>query len=220
MNVFVSWSGGKDCMLALNRIINEKKHNVIALVNMCNADGKHSGSHGLTKNIIEQQAKELGIPIIQQAVNEKGYEYNFKQVISQLIKHGVQGGIFGDIYLEAHHEWITRVCSELNITPIFPLWLNNTKELLNEFIDYGFETVTVSVNSTHLSKEWLGKIINKQFLEDITLLNGIDACAENGEYHSFVFNGPIFNKPIQFTIGEPRFEKNHWLLPLTIVNNA
>ncbi len=220
MNVFVSWSGGKDCMLALHRIIKEKKHNVVALVNMCTVDGEHSGSHGLSKSTIHQQAIELGIPIIQQPVDKNGYEHNFKQVISNLKEQGVQGAVFGDIYLEAHHEWITRVCDEIKISPIFPLWLNNTNDLLNEFIDAGFETLAVSVNSKHLSKVWLGRILNQEFLKDICLLDGIDACAENGEYHTFVYNGPLFKKPVHFTTSEPQFENNHWVLPLTLKDNV
>lgn len=220
MNLFVSWSGGKDCMLALHRVLKEKKHKVVALVNMCSADSEHSGSHGLSKKLIHSQAKELGIPIIQQAVDSNGYEHNFKQVITELKKQDIQGGIFGDIYLEAHHEWITRVCSEMEIAPLFPLWQNNTNTLLHEFINAGFETLAVSVNSKFLSKDWLGRKLNQEFLNDISKIEGIDACAENGEYHSFVYNGPIFKNPILFTTTEPRFENNHWLLPLTLESNV
>lgn len=220
MKAFVSWSGGKDCMLALNRVITDNKIEVKALVNMCSPDGKHSGSHGIKSELIKQQASCLGLAIIQQAVDKKGYEHNFKQVISNLKNEGITAGIFGDIYLQAHRDWIDRVCAEMDITPVFPLWHNNTNLLLEEFIDVGFKTLVVSVNANSLSKEWLNRELNHDFLNEIKQLPGIDACAENGEYHSFVFDGPIFKKPLKLTTGDVRFENNHWLLELKNHNHV
>lgn len=214
MKAFVSWSGGKDCTLALHRIIQEGKIEVETLVNMCSPDGKHSGSHGIKSDIIKQQAKCLNLEIIQQAVDEKGYEYNFKKVISKLKDKGITSGIFGDIYLQAHRDWIDRVCSEMDITPIYPLWQNPTYNLLEEFIEQGFKTIVVSVNANYLGNEWLNRELNHDFLDEIKLLPGIDACAENGEYHSFVFDGPIFKNPLKVSAGDIRFENNHWLLDI------
>lgn len=218
MDVFVSWSGGKDCMLALNRILKEGKHQVKALVNMCSPNGKHSGSHGLKKDIIEEQARQLNIPIIQQAVTNEGYEVCFKAIIANLKEEGITAGVFGDIYLEPHRTWIDRVCSEMDITPIYPLWECNTNDLLAEFISEGFQSITVSVNSKHLDKSWLGKELNKKFFDTISKLPEIDACAENGEYHSFVFNGPVFQNRVSYKTGETRFEHDHWLIDIEVAN--
>lgn len=219
MKVFVSWSGGKDCMLALNRIIQEDKHQVHSLVNMCSPDGKHSGSHGIKSELIKEQANCLGINIIQQTVTSEGYEANFKAVISNLKTEGVRAGVFGDIYLQPHRDWIDRVCAEMDITPIYPLWLNNTNDLLEEFIHKGFKTLVVSVNSDLLSKDWLGREFDNRFMEEIKQLPNIDACAENGEYHSFVFDGPIFKKALNLLPGETRFENKHWLLNIKAESN-
>lgn len=220
MKVFVSWSGGKDCMLALYRIIQANNHRIFSLVNMCSANSEHSGSHGIKSEYIKSQAQQLNINIIQQPVDNKGYETNFKTVIQQLKTNGVEAGVFGDIYLQAHRDWIDRVCNEMEIKAIFPLWHNNTNDLLKEFIDYGFKTKVVSVNSNFLNKSWLGRDLDVDFLKDISKLPNIDACAENGEYHSFVYDGPIFNAPLLIERGNIRYENEHWLLNLKVKGNA
>lgn len=201
-------------MLALYRIIQDKQHDVSHLVNMCDIDGVHSGSHGLKKNIIARQAEAIGMTIIQQETGFKDYEINFKKIIANLKREGVDGGIFGDIYLQEHRDWIVRVCSETGIQPAFPLWNNDTRDLINEFIDSGFKALVVSVNSNFLPQLWLGRNINTDFISDIIKLEQIDPCAEKGEYHSFVYDGPIFRNPVPFTTGMEYLKDNHWFLEL------
>jgi uncharacterized protein (TIGR00290 family) len=202
MQLFVSWSGGKDCMLALYRVLHAKQHEVSHLVNMCDIDGLHSRSHGLKKHLIAQQASAVGIEIVQHETDFKNYKTDFKLVIEQLKKQGVTGGIFGDIYLQPHRDWIELVCLETGIQPLFPLWNQPTIELVNEFIGLGFKTLTVSVNDQFLLQSWLGREIDK------------DPCAENGEYHSFVYDGPIFKNAVSFVKGEEYYRDNHWFLEL------
>lgn len=214
MKVFASWSGGKDCMLALYRVLQEGAHEVESLVNMCDSDGEHSRSHGIRKQLIAAQAEQISISVIQEPTDFTGYEVCFKAVITDLKKKGVTAGVFGDIYLMEHRTWIERVCDELNITPLFPLWENDTKSLLNEFIDAGFGALTVAVNTDSLDESWLGRELDRAFYRDITSLEGIDPCAENGEYHSFVHAGPIFSQPVSFSKGEPYQRGNHIFLPL------
>ena len=214
MQLFVSWSGGKDCMLALYRVLQEKEHKVLHLINMCEADGEHSRSHGMSKHLIANQALSIGIDIMQPASDFKSYEIQFKEAIGQLKKKGISGGVFGDIYLKPHRDWIERVCSEMDVQPFFPLWGNSTVELVYEFIHAGFKTIVVSVNSEYLPQSWLGRDIDKKFVNDITILKDIDPCAENGEYHSFVYDGPIFKTPVVFSSGKEYFKDNHWYLAL------
>lgn len=214
MKAFASWSGGKDCMLAVYRTLQKKEYEVAYLVNMCDNDGEHSRSHGIKKSFIETQAKAMNIAIVQEAADFKGYESSFKAVISELKKDGVTAGIFGDIYLMEHRTWIERVCQELEIEPIFPLWENDTKLLLKEFIEAGFKSLTVAINTDKLDNTWLGRNMNNSFYDDITALKDIDPCAENGEYHSFVYDGPIFSEPVNFSKGEVRTDKNHLFLAL------
>jgi len=217
MKAFVSWSGGKDCMLALYRFNKEKENTIVSLVNMSNAEGTHSRSHGIKNKLVKEQAKSLNIPLIQKATGRGDYEQNFKSVISKLKEEeNITTGVFGDIYLEAHRVWIDRVCSEMGIDAVFPLWEESTEELLKEFISEGFETVVVAINNTKLSKDWLGRKIDNQFLADIIKLDGIDPCAENGEYHSFVYNGPIFNSPLDIKLGNTYSEEKNTFIETSL----
>ncbi len=217
MKLFSSWSGGKDCMLALYRIQKTAEHEVVCLVNMCDADGEHSRSHGLKKDVIAAQAKALGIQIVQKQTDIKEYETNFKTVIEDLKKQGIEGGVFGDIYLEAHRIWIERVCREMEIEAIFPLWRENTYKLLNEFIKLGFKALTVSVHQTMLDKSWLSKNLDEAFAKQIVELKSIDPCAENGEYHSFVYDGPNFKSSVEIVKGEVFEKDNHWFQEINLI---
>ena len=215
MKAFVSWSGGKDCMLAVYRFLRNKSNSVSHLVNMCESDSEYSRSHGIKKNLIKNQADSIGIPIIQEKVGDL-YETSFKNVISKLKPEGVTAGVFGDIYLQEHRTWIERVCSEMNIEAIFPLWGEDTKELLDEFISEDFKTIVVAIDNTKLSTEWLGRTIDSEFLKDIVKLKNIDPCAENGEYHSFVYDGSLFKKPVSFIKGETYSETKNTFLELIL----
>jgi diphthine-ammonia ligase len=214
MKAFVSWSGGKDCMLALYRFLQYQDNTVVSLVNMCDDQTELSRSHGLSRGVIAKQSDAMGLRLTQCQTGSALYERNFKNVIAGLKKEGVTAGVFGDIYLMEHRTWIERVCNEADVTPVFPLWENDTKALLSEFIDAGFEALTVSVRDAMLPQSWLGRILNHSFLNDIATLEGVDACAENGEYHSFVYDGPIFNHPVSFTTGARYRADNHTYLTI------
>ncbi len=214
MKVFVSWSGGKDCMLALHRIKKEGMHDIHCLVNMCDKTTPRSRSHGISNRLIREQAFAMGIPVIQPVSGFDDYEEVFKSAINQLKTQGVKGGVFGDIYLQVHRDWIERVCAETEIEPIFPLWKNNTTELLKEFVTGGFNAKLVAVNQQHLTKDWLGRNIDHEFVKDILGFPNLDPCAENGEYHSFVFDGPTFVTPVVIQEGTSYEAHNHWFLEL------
>lgn len=197
-------------MFALYRFLQDSQNSAVALVNMCDVEGVKSRSHGITSALIREQSQCMGIPIIQQGVGEKGYEYHFKKVIANLVEtQGVTAGVFGDIYLQQHRDWIERVCSEVGVTPIFPLWGMETHQLLHDFIEADFKTVTVSIRSDLLADSWLGRTIDKAFLVEISQLDGVDPCAENGEYHSFVYNGPLFKSEVKYSLGDIYSEGNH-----------
>lgn len=212
--VFVSWSGGKDCMLALFYASTNLNLQPEYLVNMCDIETGTSVSHAMNKDLIGKQAQSLSIELIQKATSRKDYEKNFKEVIEQLKSKGVSAGVFGDIYLKEHRVWIERVCGEMQIKAIFPLWEIDTKKILADFVNLGFQTLVVSVNKLMLDRSWLGRVIDKKFVEDILLLENIDPCAENGEYHTFVYDGPIFNSAVPFNT-ESSYETNdHYYLKL------
>lgn len=181
---------------------------------MCDDRTNRSRSHGLMSDTIHKQAEAMNLRLTQQRTGTVAYEMNFKAVIAGLRKEGITAGVFGDLYLMEHRTWIERVCREAGITPVFPLWKNDTQALLSEFIDAGFEALTVAVRESLLPESWLGRKLDKSFFEEITALDGIDACAENGEYHSFVYNGPLFRHPVSFTRGERYRANNHIYLEI------
>ncbi len=207
---FVSWSGGKDSMLALYRAV--QKIEVPYLLNMLSEDGSASRSHGLTARLLKVQATAMGKEIIQKPSTWKGYEEAFKGAVSELKEKGITAGVFGDIELQEHRDWIERVCSDLRIEPIFPLWGVEREELMNEFISAGFEAIVVSTTAEMLGEDWLGREINWEFVKDLKALGNVDLCGELGEYHSFVYNGPFFHHPVRFSVrGIRREEKRLYL---------
>jgi diphthine-ammonia ligase len=214
MKAFVSWSGGKDCMLALHRFLRNPENEAACLVNMCDNQSEQSRSHGLSRGIIGRQAKQLNIALIQERTSRSEYEANFKQVIGRLRKTGVTAGVFGDIYLMEHRSWIERVCQEAGVEAIFPLWGYSTTDLLNEFIAEGFQALTVSVRTSLLPESFLGRTLDERFLQDILALGQADPCAENGEYHSFVYDGPLFSAPVSFEKKRIYHQDHHQFLEI------
>jgi len=190
---FVSWSSGKDSCLALYEALKEKKK-VNFLLNFA-IDGK---VHGINREIIENQAEAIGIPLVQKITTWENYEKNFDEEVLKLKEKGITGIIAGDIDLEEHLEWIKRKSKELCIDYYEPLWKRKREEILNEFVSEGFQAVVVCC--IEKAKFLIGKEINKFTLEDfikVTKENGIDSCGENGEFHTLVIDGPIFNKRLE-----------------------
>jgi len=214
MNVFSSWSGGKDCMLALYRIQKTGTHQVKVLLNMCDADSDVSRSHGIHQDLIVRQASAMGIELLQPKTDRAGYEQNFKAAILQLKEQGISGGVFGDIYLWEHRHWIERVCTECGVEAIFPLWDNPVQELAIEIVLSGFKTLTVSVNAKQLTEDFLGRLYDAEFVDELSAIKGVDVCAELGEFHTFVYDGPNFKHPVSFEKGAVSFRDNHWFLEI------
>jgi len=214
MKVFSSWSGGKDCMLALYRLQKRDQQPISYLVNMCDAETDISRSHGIKQELIVRQAEAMGISLLQPKTNRADYEQNFKATILKLKEEGISGGVFGDIYLWEHRHWIERVCAECGIEAIFPLWDNPVNELAAEIIGEGFKTLTVSVNAKNLTEDFLGKEYDSAFVEELSQIEGIDICAELGEFHTFVYDGPNFRHPVHFQKGGVSFRDNHWFLEI------
>ena len=195
MKVFRPWSSGKDCCSACYEAISEE-FEVDHSLNAISQSGERSRSHGLRSELIRAQSEAVGIPVLQRGASWESYETEFKKAISQLKSEGIQGGVFGDIDLDAHREWIERVCAEMSIKPIFPLWRGDREKLLRRFIELGFEAIVVAVKEEILDPLWLGRKVDEKFLDDAKRV-GIDLCGEEGEYHTFVIDGPIFLKRIK-----------------------
>lgn len=210
MKVVSLWSGGKDSCFACYKAVSTG-YNVTALFNFINSNGRKSVSHGLPAKLISQQAELTGIPILQKAMPKKTYRREFINLIAGWKEEkGIEGIVFGDIYLQEHKDWLDKVSQESKVKAIFPLWKKDTKKLIEEFVRLGFEAVIVTAKSGVLTKDWLGRKIDKQFTK--ILKPGIDPCGEQGEFHTFVTNGPLFKKQIEITKSKEKFKDGRWFL--------
>ncbi len=199
--VFASWSGGKDCCLALHRAVTGRL-DVRYLANMVTGDGERSRSHGISSAVIRKQAEALGIPIMQQRTEGDNYEAQFITMLKVFEKEGIEGGVFGDIDFNPHREWIERVCKEAGMTPHLPLWGEDQKKLMEELIDAGFEAVVIAVKAEIFGEEVLGQKIDRDFINQIDKMSrtrDITPCGEAGEYHTLVIDGPLFKKRLEIT---------------------
>jgi uncharacterized protein (TIGR00290 family) len=201
---YINWSSGKDAAFALYKIQKEQKFKVEKLVTTVNSEVDRVSMHGLRNELLLRQAESLQIPLqiisLNGNVSMQTYNAIMKAEVSKLIDEGFTHSVFGDIFLEDLKEYREKQLAEVGLKAVFPLWGKNTKELMDEFITEGFKAITVCVNSKLLDKSFCGRIIDQQFIADLP--KNVDPCGENGEFHSFVFEGPIFKNPVDFEIGE------------------
>lgn len=209
--VFVSWSGGKDAYLALLKA-GEQGLNVYTLATFISTGGK-SMSHSLHPGLLQEQAAALGLPLEVERVTWESYEDGFMRLTSRLKEKGIRGGVFGDINLSQHREWVEKACGRVALAPYLPLWGMEEKEVLAELLGRGARLVVVSLRSDLLDEKWLGKEIDDDFCE-MCVRKGISPCGENGEYHTLVVDGPLFKSPVQFSDGGTFKEKNHLFLKI------
>ena len=197
------WSGGKDSASALYKVIQENKYEVVALLTTLNAQFKRVSMHGVREELLDQQAASIGLPLIKMFVTEgtnTEYEKTMEALLLQYKSKGVSKVIFGDIFLEDLRNYRQNNLAKVGLTAEFPLWKKDTKELIKEFLSKGFKTITCCVNDAYLGEDRVGEEITEEFIE--TLPFNVDPCGENGEYHTFCYDGPIFKTPIKFSVGE------------------
>jgi uncharacterized protein (TIGR00290 family) len=208
------WSGGKDSSLALYKILEQNEYEVVALLTTLNEEFKRVSMHGVREELLEKQAQAIGLPLIKMFVKEgtnAEYEKNMEEVLLQYKSQGVSKVIFGDIFLEDLRVYRENNLAKVGLEAVFPLWKNNTLELIYEFLHLGFKTITCCINDAHLNENHAGEEITPAFIK--ALPAKVDPCGENGEFHTFCFDGPIFKKPIPFIKGEKIYR------PLNIPSN-
>lgn len=214
VNAFVSWSGGKDAALSYYRAMGD--FHVTHLLNMVAEDGRISRSHGIRTDVLRLQAEAMGIPVVQVRSSWGTYEAEFKKALSGLKGRGVETGIFGDIDLDAHRQWVERVSRESGMEAVLPLWGEKKREnLIEELIGAGFEAVVVATKKDLLGSEWLGRRIDHDFVRDISKIKGVDISGEKGEYHTLVISGPIFKKRINILKSEKVNRGEHSFLDIS-----
>jgi diphthine-ammonia ligase len=197
MKVVASWSGGKDSAYAYY-LATQQGHQVINLLTMMMSKEK-SNFHMIPSGILDAQAEALGIPLIKKTTSAATYETDFKAALKECKSRGAEGLVTGDIYEVAGHEegWLGRVCREVRLTPVKPLWMGDTKQIYLDYLKTGFKATVVRTKLDLLGVEWLGRVLDKQFYDDILKLGNVDACGEGGEYHTVVTDGPGFKKKIE-----------------------
>ncbi|MDO6743627.1 diphthine--ammonia ligase [Tenacibaculum soleae] len=201
---YFNWSSGKDSAFALYKILEQKEYQIEKLITNVNKDYQRVSMHGLHENLLEAQAKSVGIPLekieFPADVTMGLYNEKMKKKTDELKQQGFNYGVFGDIFLEDLRKYRDTKLTEVGITGVYPLWKRDTKELLREFLALGFKTITVCVNAKKLGEEFVSRIIDEDFINELP--DDVDVCGENGEFHTFCFDGPIFKNPIEFEIGE------------------
>lgn len=216
IKAFVSWSGGKESSLACYRAMQRENLKVSYFLNMVSEDGRHSRSHGIGSELLKSQAEAMDIPIVQKRASWGNYEEEFKKALSDFKTKGIRAGIFGDIDLEEHRDWVERVCTEVGLNAILPLWKGEREDLVREFMNAGFKAIVCATNADFLGSEWLGRIIDEEFVRDLRDLGNIDLCGEKGEYHTLVYDGPVFKKPVGFHTGKKILKERHWFLEIRL----
>ncbi|HYE53925.1 MAG TPA: diphthine--ammonia ligase [Chitinophagaceae bacterium] len=205
-----SWSGGKDSCFALMRSV-QQGYRLTALVNMMNEHGKISRSHGLPLQVLQQQATAIGVPIVAIPTSWNDYRMNFTGALQQLrTQYGVEAMVFGDIDLQPHRDWEEMVCRDAGLDAVLPLWQQDRRALINEMIAGGIEAMIVSCNA-QMGPSFLGRKINTGLVNELEQA-GIDACGENGEYHTVVTNCPLFKEEVILPGYEKVQHEGYWFL--------
>jgi len=194
MKVLSSWSGGKDSCYALLCAIKEGDTPAV-LLNVMNESGKISRSHGLPEYLLAQQANAMQVPLVTISSSWAEYEKNFVNPLKEIKStYNVHGAVFGDIDLQPHRDWEEKVCAAAQLTPLLPLWQRPRKPLVLEMLATDIECMIVSCNLL-MGEKFLGRILDAALVEELEQL-GIDACGENGEFHTLVTHCPLFNSRI------------------------
>lgn len=199
-HVVASWSGGKDSCFACYKAVTSDDLEISHIYNSVSKEYKRVSFHGIRSELISLQAQALGVPLVQREVDENNYEEEFKDAMRKLKLVGIKGACFGDVELQEHRDWIERVCRDVGIEPILPLWGNDPEQILIDFIDQGFEATIVSAKADLFGKGWVGRKIDRSFIKDLYRLrekSDIHILGESGEYHTFVTNGPNFKQSIK-----------------------
>ncbi|HSG29909.1 MAG TPA: diphthine--ammonia ligase [Thermodesulfobacteriota bacterium] len=210
--IAVSWSGGKDSTLALNEIVNNTDYEVRSLITTVTEGYDRISIHGVRTELLEQQADSIGIPlqkvyIPKNSTNEQ-YESALKSVLLKFKKEGINEIVFGDIFLEDVKRYRDDLLATPDMKGIYPIWKKDSRELAERFIDLGFKAVTTCVDSQQLDKSFVGREYNYEFIDDLP--DTADPCGENGEFHTFVYDGPLLNNKINFDKGEIVFRDNRF----------
>lgn len=214
--VLLSWSGGKDSCLALWEIHRAAELHVAALLTTVTRDYGRISIHGVRCELLQRQAEALGLPLHQVQISKGASNADYEAEMGKAFAHyhalGVNRVAFGDLYLEDIRAYRQRLLAEHHMSGLYPVWGRDTRWLIHEFIRLGFRAVVVCVDPVKLDPRFAGRIIDERFVEELP--EGVDPCGENGEFHTFVFDGPLFSEPVKFSLGEVVCRDSFWFCDL------
>ena len=198
-----NWSGGKDSSLGLYHCLKDKDIEIKYLLTTLSEEYKRISMHGVRKELLQLQAENIGIELreiyLPESASLEIYEGIIKKAFEGFKDEEIEYSIFGDIFLEDLRKYREDKLAEVSMKGLFPLWKKPSTEIIKEFIGLGFKTVIVCVNEKYLDKSFAGRVIDEDLLNDLP--DNVDPCGENGEFHTFVFDGPIFKKRINYELG-------------------
>ncbi|WP_117885712.1 Dph6-related ATP pyrophosphatase [Aureibaculum luteum] len=234
LKTYFNWSTGKDASLAYYYLKKDERYQINRLVTAINTHHNRVSMHGLRRELLVKHAQEIGLPITTIELPEEPsmevYNNEMERVVTQLQLDGYTHCGFGDIFLEDLRIYREKQLNPYNIKCHFPLWQRDTKELIEEFLNLGFKTIVICIKSKLLDASFVGRIIDNDFINDLP--DNVDPCGENGEFHTFCYDGPIFNNPIKFVVGDkvyreyknPKKENNNnsmgfWFCDLKLIDD-
>lgn len=207
----MNWSGGKDSALALYKVLQSEEYEVVSLLTTVNRETLRSSMHGIPIGLLQEQAKCIGIPIQEAYLDPSGEMSGYNEAMSEAVKHfksmGVTHFIFGDIFLHDVRSYREVHLNPYGIEVVEPLWDKTSAEVMEEFLQSGLQTVVVSTMADKLNETFIGQTINRSFVERIP--EEVDVCGENGEFHTFCFDGPLFRSPVRFSMDETPIRVSH-----------
>jgi uncharacterized protein (TIGR00290 family) len=203
LDLLLSWSGGKDSALALRALQKSGRHRIRALLTTVTEEYDRVSMHGIRRELLHAQAASLGLPLeevwIPRNASNSIYETRMRAALEKYLRLGVTRVAFGDLFLADIRAYRETRLREIGMKGIFPLWHRKTDRLAEQFVDLGFRAVTCCVDSKMLSRDFCGVPYDREFLA--RLPPGVDPCGENGEFHTFVFDGPLFKRKVDFELG-------------------
>ena len=202
--ILFAWSGGKDSAMALYELLKTHNYEIAALLTTVTEGYDRISMHGVQSILLEEQARSLGFLLekvyISKVSSNEEYETKMREKLTYYQGLGVSCVAFGDIFLEGLKKYREENLGKIGMKGVFPIWKRDTIELARTFIDSGFKAIITCIDSKVLDKAFVGRVFDRQFLSELPA--GVDPCGENGEFHSFVYDGPIFSKQIPFEKGE------------------
>jgi uncharacterized protein (TIGR00290 family) len=202
--VLLNWSGGKDSALALYYVLHDARYRAAQLLTSVNAHYQRVSMHGVRVALLEAQAQRIGLPLtkleLPEAADMADYEQLMQAALAPVLAQGIRHAVFGDIFLADLRAYREQQLARMGMQALFPLWQRPGADILREYLALGFRAVVVCVNAQYLDQSFCGRLLDEDFLRDLP--PGVDACGENGEYHSFVFDAPYFASPIPFERGQ------------------